>query len=385
MTPRFRVLVVTMGTDYVAPARMPRELSRAGFAVTVLAPKDALATRTVHAAAIVRFPERASIYEWLHTVASTAQRSAAQLLLPGDDVTLRLLMRLVLDPPPELKSDAMAELAALVMRSLGDPAGYGASLDKSSLARVAASVGVAVPAGEAVGDEAAAVTVADALGYPVIVRPLVGTAGVGVVRCADEAAVRQAMRDLPSPESFPPIGNGRALVQRLLTGLGANHAAVSWQGRQLAGFTRTAVQTQREEGGPSSVSRYAPQPGIAAGNQRLIAALGLTGFSSTEYLIDDATGVAHLIEINRRMTPATHTGAQIGVDLAGALAAACTGRAWDGPTDVPAGIDRRLALFPQEWMRNPRSAHLAEIATDAPWDDPDLFASMLNLQLERKS
>ena len=85
------------------------------------------------------------------------------------------------------------------------------------------------------------------------------------------------------------------------------------------------------------------------------------------------------------MTPATHTGAQIGVDLAGALAAACTGRAWDGPTDVPAGIDRRLALFPQEWMRNPRSAHLAEIATDAPWDDPDLFASMLNLQLERKS
>lgn len=72
MTPRFPVLVVTMGTDYVAPARMPRELARAGFAVTVLAQKDALATRTVHAEAIVRFPERASIYEWMHAVASAA-------------------------------------------------------------------------------------------------------------------------------------------------------------------------------------------------------------------------------------------------------------------------------------------------------------------------
>jgi predicted ATP-grasp superfamily ATP-dependent carboligase len=198
------------------------------------------------------------------------------------------------------------------------------------------------------------------------------------MRCRDAASVRRAMRELPQTVGWIPPGVKRALVQRMLTGRHANHPAVAWQGRELAGFTRVAVR-QFPEGGPSSVARYTPNPGIAAANARLLGAIGLTGFASTEYLIDDDTGVAHLIEINRRMTPATHTGPRVGVDIASALAAACANRPWNGPTDAPEGTDLTLALFPQEWLRDHASPFLSTCANDAPWDDPALLRAMLDL------
>jgi len=372
------VLVVTMGTDYVAPARMPRELSRAGFAVTLIAPKGALATHTGFVDKVGYFPENPTVYEWMQVLAGAVRRIQPLLVLPGDDITLRMLMWLVLDPPQQLRTELLAELTNLVVRSLGDPAHYAASVDKAALARQAAAAGVPVPPGDAVDDERAALDLAEALGYPVIVRPTVGTASSGVMRCRDAAGVRRAMRELPQPVGWIPPGAARALLQRMLTGRHANHPAVAWQGRELAGFTRVAVR-QFPEGGPSSVARYTPNPGIAAANARLLGAIGLTGFASTEYLIDDDTGVAHLIEINRRMTPATHTGPRVGVDIASALAAACANRPWNGPTDAPEGTDLTLALFPQEWLRDRASPFLSTCANDAPWDDPALLRAMLDL------
>jgi hypothetical protein len=372
------VLIVTMGTDYVAPARMPRELTRAGFAVTLIAPKGALATTTEYVESVGYFPENPTMHEWVQVLAGAMRRIRPCLVLPGDDVTLRMLMWLVLDPPAELRIEIWTELTALVVRSLGDPAYYATSVDKAALARLASTIDVPVPPGDSVDDARAAVEVAEALGYPVVVRPAVGTAGVGVARCQNAASVLRAMRELPQAAGWMPPGTRHALVQRMVSGRHTNHPAVAWQGRELAGFTRVAVQ-QHPEGGPSSVARYAPHPEIAAANRRLIEALGLTGFASTEYLIDDSTGVAYLIEINRRMTPATHTGPRAGVDLAAALAAACAGRAWEGPTDAPLGTDVTLALFPQEWLRDPASAFLQTYPTDAPWDDPSLLRAMLNL------
>jgi hypothetical protein len=372
------VLVVTMGTDYVAPARMPRELSRAGFAVTLIAPKGALATHTGFVDKVGYFPENPTVYEWMQVLAGAMRRIDPRLVLPGDDVTLRMLMWLVLDPPKQLRTELLAELTELVVRSLGDPVHYAASVDKAALTRLAAVTGVPVPPGDAVDDERAAVDLAESLGYPVIVRPTVGTASSGVKRCRNAAEVRQGMRELPQPVGWIPPGTKRALVQRMLTGRHANHPAVAWKGRELAGFTRVAVM-QFPDGGPSSVARYTPSPDIAATNARLIGAMGLTGFASTEYLIDDDTGIAYLIEINRRMTPATHTGPRAGVDLASALAAACANREWDGPADAPEGTDLTLALFPQEWLRNHASPFLTTYPNDAPWDDPALLRAMLDL------
>ena len=66
------------------------------------------------------------------------------------------------------------------------------------------------------------------------------------------------------------------------------------------------------------------------------------------------------------MLPATHAGGLVGVDLAAALRACVDGVPWTGPTDLPGGTGRRIALFPQEWYRDPESVWLATLPSDAP-------------------
>ena len=55
---------------------------------------------------------------------------------------------------------------------------------------------------------------------------------------------------------------------------------------------------------------------------------------------------------------------------------------WDGPDDLERGPGPRLALFPQEWYRDPESEWLADLPTDAPWHDPALFRAMLRLPVD---
>jgi hypothetical protein len=96
----------------------------------------------------------------------------------------------------------------------------------------------------------------------------------------------------------------------------------------------------------------------------------------TQFILQARTRVPYLIEVNRRMLPATHSGALVGLDLSAALFSAVNGTPWTGPTDLPPGPGSRLALFPQEWYRDPDSAWLRTLPTDAPWDDPRLLAAM---------
>jgi hypothetical protein len=71
------VLVVTMGTDYVAPARMPCELQRAGFRVGVLAPRRSFAACTAYVDEIGFFPDGVKLHEWVGVIAGSDPRSRA--------------------------------------------------------------------------------------------------------------------------------------------------------------------------------------------------------------------------------------------------------------------------------------------------------------------
>ena len=382
---RTTVLVITLAVDFSAPARMPRELKRAGFNVAVFAPQGALCTRTRFADSVHIMLAEQTLPEWIEALADLARSIEARLLLPGDDPTLYVLMQLAREPLPALRPGVQMELAALIRRSLGDPAGYLDSVDKGRLVRRAKALGLPVPPGDGVVTPAEAVRVADAVGYPVIVRPVTGWAGRGVTICGSEGELRAAMATLAEPSELLPQGAARALVQREIRGLPINRAALAWDGREICGFCRARMRPSAEMLGPGSVTRYVARPDITAMHRTLLQALGASGLVGTQYIVEAETGIPYLIEINRRMVPATYTGSRVGVDLAAALAAVMDSRDWTGPTDVSAENQRELALFPQEWLRDPSSADLERLPTDAPWDDPELFEAMLALRAGRKT
>jgi predicted ATP-grasp superfamily ATP-dependent carboligase len=378
------VLLVTFSPDYPAPARMPRELQRAGLEVVLLAPRGALCTKTGFIDRVQHMPEEQSILEWIDTLVELVRATGARMLLPGDDVTVQAFMQITHETLPALRPGVQAELAALIRSSLGDPAGYLDSINKGRLARRAQRLGLPVPPGESVADAEAAVRAAAAIGYPVMVRPTFGWASRGVRECANAADVRAAMADLPQLATWVPTDAHRALVQRVIRGRPVNRAALAWEGREVAGFCRSRLRPPPEVPHAGTVSRYLVLPEVTALNRRLLAELGASGFVATEYRIEADTGTPYLIEINRRMVPATHTGSWVGVDLAAALAAILESQEWTGAADLAPANERTLALFPQEWLRDPSSADLVELPSDAPWDDPALFQAMLQLRGARR-
>ncbi|OJT96405.1 MAG: hypothetical protein BGN82_10905 [Alphaproteobacteria bacterium 65-7] len=90
-----------------------------------------------------------------------------------------------------------------------------------------------------------------------------------------------------------------------------------------------------------------------------------------------ADGVTHLLEINPRATPTAHLAFGPQQDPCGALLAALG----ENPLPRPAITERRIALFPQELTRDPRSPWLADAFHDIPWDDPESAVASLPVGL----
>jgi biotin carboxylase len=93
-------------------------------------------------------------------------------------------------------TDVGVPTAAFVAQALGLPGmGYETALnftDKSRMRDLTKGAGLAVPAYRLVADASGARTAADALGYPVVVKPVDNQSGRGVSRVADRSGVEAA-------------------------------------------------------------------------------------------------------------------------------------------------------------------------------------------------
>jgi hypothetical protein len=109
--------------------------------------------------------------------------------------------------------------------------------------------------------------------------------------------------------------------------------------------------------------------------------MGVSGFVSFDFIAGE-DGRAWLLECNPRPTQMLHLGPLVGVEPARALAAAM--RHEPISTVEKPVRDLSVAMFPQEWRRDPDSARLRDTYHDVPWDDPALVAAMLRKRPKRR-
>lgn len=385
MTAAVPVLLVSTTTRWYGTARTPRALAKAGFEVTLLTPRNSLAEASRFVSRVAYLEDKATPVDWIHAVAASVRAVSPVQIMPCDDMSFRLLAMLVVSPPAQLQPSLQAELGTLVRASLGDPAHYRTSVDKTLLCAAAAQAGVRVPAHSTATSADEAVRFAEAHGYPIVVKRPFSTAGDGVRIAANAAELDTAVQTLapPRPDDLEPDASRRLLVQKHVDGHLCYQNVAAWEGRMLAGYAGDRLQAHGGAMAPGTVVRYHDAPELREFSERLVRAFGMTGLFTSEYMIERATGLAHLIEINRRISPGTHYGAVMDVDLCAALYAALRDLPSPSRSGLDVGEERVFVQFPAEWLRNPESRWLRQYPVDIPWDDPELLEAMLAMRREQ--
>jgi carbamoyl-phosphate synthase large subunit len=377
-------LLVSTGTLWVGTARFPRVLARAGLEVALLTPKGALAEKSRYVGKIGHLPDQASASQWVFAFAAMVRAVSPAVVLPCDDTAFRLLANLHSDPPPGMQPAAHRDLAALIADSLGDPAHYLGSVDKLAFPSLAKALGVRVPPSLVVASLGEAEAFIAREGFPLVLTRSFCTAGEGVALCDDRAALADAFADLLAvlaQAAAPPAT--KLLLQASIEGARFFHPALAWRGELRVGWAAEVLLALSAKGS-AAVSRSSEQPAMREQVARLARGLGIHGIFGVELIREAKSGLPYVLEINRRVSPGFHRGADFGIDLGAALRAFLDGRPSPSRLRLDDGEEHLSVNFPQEWLRDPDSPHLREYPVDVPWDDPELIEAFLAMRHQLK-
>jgi len=378
------ILLVATATRWFGTARMPRALSRAGFEVALLTPRNSLAEHSRFVTKLGYVEDAATPRQWLYAFAAMVKATDPSIVMPCDDTAFLLLQSLVVSPPERLEPTLALQLGALIRHSLGDPTWYRTSVDKTLLPAAAEALGVRVPPWMLVEQLAQAEGFAADHGYPLVVKRRHSSAGDGVAICVNREELADAIARLARADAAALPGGGAAplLVQAYLSGGTRFYPSIAWQGTLLTGYAGEKIEANPAPKGPPTVNRYFASPVLRDFAQKLARGFGITGFFSPEFVVDERTGEPCLMEINRRLVGGAHRGSAIGVDHCAALFAAVNGTSSSTRADLADGEEHLTVHFPQEWLRDPASHWLRDHPVDVPWDEPELIEAMLALRGE---
>ena len=160
-------------------------------------------------------------------------------------------------------------------------------------------------------------------------------------------------------------------MQAYIVGPHHSQALVALRGEPLASFGWERFVATVPVKGQTSVVRFVRSPDTGAISEVLCRGLGINGFFNVQFVIDAASGVPYMLEINRRVVTHMHLGERVGRDLPSALLRALEGLPAEAPTAAMEDASGALVVFPREWLRDPHSRHLTELPVDCPGTTPN--------------
>lgn len=378
MTFNTRVLIVCT-RDWFGSARLPAPLTRAGFEVGALSFRSALITQSGYVAKHFSLPLAASDADLLVAVERALSAFDPELVIPGDDPAVELLHAAAAEFGK--RGESAGELVRCLTRSLGDPAHYDSVQSRRGLHGLAGKLGLRVPEQDVVSNAEQALSFAERHGFPVILKAENTCAGYGTSICRDRDALRAGFSYFEARFGATNLPISALTVQRFVHGRTAMRAISALSGQVLGGLSAYKLETHPAPTGPSTVVEFFENPEMERAVESVTRAFSLSGFASFDFMIEDASGFAYLIELNPRPTPICHLGGAFGDDLCGALWQRITG------TSPRATLSRaegpRVALFPQEWIRRADSPYIAQAFHDVPWQEPLLVKMLTAMGLEQ--
>jgi hypothetical protein len=340
-------------------------------------------------------------YQGLRPLSSfrkAVELSRPDLIVPGDDLATWHLHELW--GRSKHQGQVGAWVCELIARSLGVPESFPIVQSRLSFMRMAEEEGVRVPKTELVSSAEDLHRWSASAGFPIVLKAngTSGGDGVRVARTMDEAergfnklqappliarAMKRAVVNQDSTLIRRSLLRRKSVVnaQAFVNGHEANSTVACWEGTVLASLHFEVLQ-KRHASGPATVLRLIEHPEMSAATETMVRRLNLSGFHGFDFMLEEDSKAAYLIEINPRTTQVGHLALGPGRNLAAALYAVLSGQ-------EPAATDKEtdndtVALFPHEWMRDPGSEFLVSAYHDVPWEEPALVSACIR-EVEKKA
>ncbi|MDA9409929.1 hypothetical protein XH80_25255 [Bradyrhizobium sp. CCBAU 45384] len=326
---------------------------------------------------------RTSAYDSMKAAIAASQ---PDLIVPCDDRVVAHLHRLYDEASARPGEAGMLGIAALIEASLGSPLSYPVIVRRSFLSNLAQLPEVHIPQTAAIGCIEDLLSWVRRHGLPAVLK-LDGSSGgrdVIIIRSGAEVLpsllwMRLRKSWVRGLKSFLVDGDAEAFltariptaqicIQSYVPGRLANCAVACWHG-DILGSAAVEVLQRSSEFGVASVVRRVKGEAMIATARSIAQHLNLSGIFGFDFVLDDATQQAKLIEINPRATQIDHFPSRDGPDLPSALLSALLNEPIGSPIDDQ--IPNEVALFPQEWSRDPASNWLARTYHDVPFEEPE--------------
>ena len=276
---------------------------------------------------------------------------------------------------------------------MGAPEHYEVVLSRVRLLALAKRLGIAVPSNKAIASAAEMeAALADGPG-PWVIKTDGAWSGHGVRIASSRERALEAVKSLHRRQHIGPAllrlliyrdpywlsasmrrERPELSVQGFVKGWPATLAMFCAEGKVLAA-TVADVVARSHETGPAVVIRLVDRPDIMAAAHKLADALGLTGFYGLDFMIEEDTGRALLIELNPRLTPLVNVRIGRAGDMVAAAIKLISGRRLPRRLDTTA--EDLVAHFPLPQDIKLDDPRLVGCFHNRPEGNPDLVAELM--------
>jgi Carbamoyl-phosphate synthase L chain, ATP binding domain len=386
-------VLIAASSHWFPTARLAMALTSAGCVVDAVCP----ARHPLSTVRAVRRTHRYSGLAPLYSLSRAIQNSGPDLIIPGDDLTTRHLHHLY----RRERTRGNDVICNLIERSFGSPESFPIVYERATFMQLASAEGVRVPKTTVITNLQVLRRWIEETGFPCVLKAdgTSGGDGVKIVRNLEQAAdayrklnappmlaraAKRALMDRDKTLVWPSLLRRRSVVsaQALVVGHEATSTVACWRGAVLAAL-HFEVVNKKCASGPATVMRLADHQEMKGAVEKMVRRLNLSGVHGFDFMIEGHTGDAYLIEINPRTTQVGHLRLGEGRDLPAALIAALA----HCPIQHAPKLTENtmIALFPQEWMRDPGSSFMYSAYHDVPWEEPALLQLCLQSSLKLKA
>jgi hypothetical protein len=320
-------------------ARLAIGLTRMGCTVSAVCPANGHALLVTHS--IKRaFPYRAS--NPVESLRVAIEAADPDIVIPCCDRSVEHLHQLY---GSALKGGAAGKrIVDLIERSLGNPSGYRIVTSRYDLLSLAQEEGVRVPETTRVSSSADLDLWRTSKSNACVVKVdgTWGGLGVRTLRELDPSepvwnevtntsrlsrAIKRLMvnRDPFYLSAWLNHTERSIIAQKFIEGRPANCSVFAWKGKVIA-LISVKVLCMEGSTGPASVVHLIQNEEMRKAAELIASRLGISGFFGLDFILEEGTGQAFLIEMNARLAPPCYLRFEKGRDLVGAMWASVTGQ-----------------------------------------------------------